>query len=458
MASLEEQLRSLRSCIYNKPPYYSGTLKLPADDFLVFYGKDDNARCGISAQMDPHSLTHSYNRRIDLSSTTEEGVKHLAESCDAATFGMNNRDVLDESYRKAGKLDRKHFSPVFNPASTGLLRAIETELVEANDKLESPSIRAELYKLNVYGPGSFFKAHQDTPRTTDMFGSLVIVYPTAHEGGALALRHGGKEWTFDSSKIFAQQEEPCLAYIAFFSDIEHEVLEVQSGYRITITYNLYHVSSQPSLACPSVRPLTFEPALKAAIRRLLDDRTFLPNGGHLGFCLTHQYPVGNDCEVGRKPLSEVPALLRGSDAVIAKTLGALNLRYKVRVVVEETGINTKTEDGGTMPVTAYVMFNHVIDIEDTYVEEQFFQYLREIGGKLVNPMPPLYAYDEAVEPDILVRWVVHPSDVKGFKTRYVAAQCDAYPSMQYTYLCLIVAIGDIDSRSAESLAGTQRRL
>ena len=75
-----------------------------------------------------------------------------------------------------------------------------------------------------------------------MFGSLVIVYPTPHEGGELVLRHEGKEWTFDSARITAKQREPSLAYIAFYSDVEHEVLDVKSGYRVTVTYNLYRAS------------------------------------------------------------------------------------------------------------------------------------------------------------------------------------------------------------------------
>jgi len=83
---------------------------------------------------------------------------------------------------------------------------------------------------------SFFKAHKDTPRAANMFGSLVIVFPTAHEGGALLLRKDEKEWTFDSAKAIAEAEQPAIAYIAFYSDTEHEVTKVESGYRVTITY------------------------------------------------------------------------------------------------------------------------------------------------------------------------------------------------------------------------------
>jgi hypothetical protein len=36
-----------------------------------------------------------------------------------------------------------------------------------------------------------------------MFGSLVIVFPTPHEGGALLLRHRGQEWIFDSDQALA---------------------------------------------------------------------------------------------------------------------------------------------------------------------------------------------------------------------------------------------------------------
>ena len=45
-----------------------------------------------------------------------------------------------------------------------------------------------LDKLNVYAPGDFFKEHVDTPRSTDMFGTLLINLPTKHEGGQLIVR------------------------------------------------------------------------------------------------------------------------------------------------------------------------------------------------------------------------------------------------------------------------------
>src|ERR1700761_3134829 len=84
------------------------------------------------------------------------------------------------------------------------------------------------------GKGSFFKPHVDTPRSDKMFGSLVIVFPTPHEGGALLLRHRGHEWISDSGKALAAEKIPSISYVAFFSDIEHEVAPVISGHRIIL--------------------------------------------------------------------------------------------------------------------------------------------------------------------------------------------------------------------------------
>lgn len=78
-----------------------------------------------------------------------------------------------------------------------------------------------------------------------MFGSLVLIFPTKHEGGALILRDGDQEWTFDSATAVNEHEGHRIGYVAFYSDVEHEVSVVTSGYRITLTYNLYH--SAPSV-------------------------------------------------------------------------------------------------------------------------------------------------------------------------------------------------------------------
>ena len=89
------------------------------------------------------------HRRLDLSNPTPSALEHLEATCDPATFGVDNRDVLDESYRKAGKLDNQCFAFNLDVGRVGLLEAIRMGLFPGRD--ERKAIHAELYKLNVYG-------------------------------------------------------------------------------------------------------------------------------------------------------------------------------------------------------------------------------------------------------------------------------------------------------------------
>ncbi|KAI0775589.1 hypothetical protein BD413DRAFT_602834 [Trametes elegans] len=205
-------------------------------------------------------------------------VHHLADTRDPATFGVNQTDVYDEDYRKADQLHSRDL--------------LSTRLTKDN-------VRAKLCKLNVYGPESFFEPHVDTPRSELMFGSLVVVSPTPHEGGTLMIRkHSGdktREWALESSALLAQVSEPSIAYVAFYSDVEHEVLPVQSGFRVTVTYNLYYVKdyADPAPAPVTQSISTFEQTFKSTLRALLDDPTFLSEGANFVFCLHHQYPLSS---------------------------------------------------------------------------------------------------------------------------------------------------------------------
>jgi hypothetical protein len=62
--------------------------------------------------------------------------------------------VLDETYRKAGKMDANAFSSKFNLEHSGLLDGIRAHMLEGHD--ENKTIEAELYKLNVYVAYGFY--------------------------------------------------------------------------------------------------------------------------------------------------------------------------------------------------------------------------------------------------------------------------------------------------------------
>lgn len=177
------------------------------------------------------------------------------------------------------------------------------------------------------GEGSFFKSHRDTPRGEDMFGSLVVLLPVDHEGGSLLLRHGGREHNFNGPALLKDTPPVSAAYVAFFSDVEHEVAQVTSGNRVTITYNLYFDSKKgvPVTQIPSDAQL--EHPFIAELRTCFDNTTQpIP---HLGFGLAHLYPF-------RSALLDSESLnLKGSDAVLVKTLNDLNIEHRFFLLYRE---------------------------------------------------------------------------------------------------------------------------
>ncbi|KAI9458456.1 CHAT domain-containing protein [Boletus coccyginus] len=267
--------------------------------------------------------------RIDFSSAGTDDLEALYRACKPAEFGRNGENVLDDSYRKAGKMDLTSFATLFDPRSLRIHEQATNVLLTQG----FATMDMELYKLNVYGKGDFFKAHKDTPRGQDMFGSLVVVLPTLHEGGEFVLRQGEKEWTIDFADRFATAAEPSVCFVAFFSDIEHEVLPVKSGYRVTLTYNLYHKPVHPSTA--SI-PTPFHLKLKQALVDLVNDKSNLPRGGYLGLGLVHQY-----IHTGRKLLKLLMGQLKGMDRVLANVCDELGLRYSLRLLYREIDMDPR---------------------------------------------------------------------------------------------------------------------
>ena len=87
--------------------------------------------------------------RLDLCRCSVEELDKLQEACQPATFGRNDEDVYDETYRKAGKMDADNFMVGFDAERSGLIEAVRTLLFPGEE--EEKRVKAELYKLNVYG-------------------------------------------------------------------------------------------------------------------------------------------------------------------------------------------------------------------------------------------------------------------------------------------------------------------
>jgi hypothetical protein len=93
---------------------------------------------------------------VSLPVSEDTALQHsfhqLVKEGEPATFGKGHKDVFDEEYRKAGKIDTENFCTNFTPYEYGVVDMIVQALAYSTDKSRTNyrGIRAQLYKLNVY--------------------------------------------------------------------------------------------------------------------------------------------------------------------------------------------------------------------------------------------------------------------------------------------------------------------
>jgi hypothetical protein len=146
----------------------------------------------------------------------------LHEASRPAKFGHRERTLLDASVRHTGEIAADAVELAWPAAQR------EAVLREVADALGTGPLEARLHALLVYGPGQFFKPHQDTEKHDGMVGTLVLAWPSAHIGGPLRVRHGSGEFAFSSQQLGHSSE---LRWCAFYADCRHEVLPVEEGWR-----------------------------------------------------------------------------------------------------------------------------------------------------------------------------------------------------------------------------------
>lgn len=279
----------------------------------------------------------------------------------------------------------------------------------------------------------------------------MIVFPTAHEGGALAIRqHEGKddekvtkEWIFDSSALLADCTESSIAYVAFFSDVEHEVLPVTSGYRVTITYNLYWTQSNAAslaVSMPKSVP-TNEDTFRTAMRTLLDDPTFLPDGAVLLHGLHFKYPLEahQSAKMGRQALVDLTTRLKGCDAVVLKVAQELGLPAKLGVLY------IAPDQWGSSPVL--VLCDRVAPLRrGVQYENPLWETLQsQCGGELLTR--PRWTYEEVEIPD--VQWITSAPSYTQEEKSYMAYGNEATMCTTYWQIYLRLSVGPVGDRGGK---------
>ena len=264
---------------------------------------------------------------LTTSSDVDRVMASILPLCRPATFGVGGEAVLDPSYRQCSQLPPSEFFTSFSPDGVhpSILRDV-IKLLCPTALPSLPSLRAQLYKMNVYTKGGLFKAHRDTPRSDEMIASLVVCLPLPHEGGALIVRHGGKEVTYDWSwsLVGDSRRRQQIQWAAFFGDCEHEIKEVSAGYRVTLTYNLFVSSASTrhpiTPASPPDLRFTSTP-FPALLRLLLTSPTFMPQGGRMGVFCSHGY--AHTSASMQSTLN--PSVLKGGDALLFEAATQLGL-------------------------------------------------------------------------------------------------------------------------------------
>lgn len=167
---------------------------------------------------------------LPLAPRDAESIKSV---CRQAPFGRGDETVVDTSVRKTWELDPSQFK-LANPDWDEYL--YNTLLKVAAQKLGLSDVRADLYKLLLYEPGSFFKRHKDSEKAPGMVATMVVCLPSKHAGGNVHLSHLDREQVFETGPT----SDSKLTSLAWYSDVTHEVKPLTSGYRLALTYNLIH--------------------------------------------------------------------------------------------------------------------------------------------------------------------------------------------------------------------------
>ncbi|KAF6823693.1 oxidoreductase [Colletotrichum musicola] len=250
-----------------------------AQDASAQAPEEEDASDPIAIRWDPPNEPTVTLRKIFFPLTSDadkRGFKQLLEDTQLATFGRGGDEVLDETYRKAQKLPETAFSTNLCPYKLGIIDTVRQVLLPSVETAEgSRLIRAELYNVNLS-----FHISSHTHRKVRV-------------------------------------------------DCEHEVFEVKSGHRVTMTYNLY---ATPGSSSPASQLSAFSPAsvpLYSKIKALVASKRFQRKDRIIGFYSTHAYP-----HTSGEAHTNLPLCLKGIDMAVYETFMSLGANVHLCSVIE----------------------------------------------------------------------------------------------------------------------------
>lgn len=236
-------------------------------------------------------------------------VRWLMEHAEPAPYGEGGETKIDPAVRKAHRLIARDAAEIHGFDVAAIANEVAAAL-QLGTELE-----ARLTDVIVYGKGGKFARHKDTPRSTELVGTLVVGLPIEHAGGAFIVDDGRGEKTFDWS---GKPDPAALPWVALFSDVDHEIKPVKSGTRVTAVFSLHRTSTLRGDQAIVAR----REALQRAVKNLAPPR----------------WPLMIAC--GRRMIAEPEEKqpqgiesLNGVDREIADALVAAGYRVAVRACV-----------------------------------------------------------------------------------------------------------------------------
>ena len=171
-------------------------------------------------------------------------AKALIKVASRAPFGKGAETFIDMAVRRTWQIGPDHV----RISGKHWAKTLANIVARAADGLGvAEPVSAELYKLLIYDKGSFFVGHRDTEKAPGMFATLVVALPSQSEGGALVVRHKGRE-----ARLELANDDPSeVSFAAFYADCVHEVLPVTKGCRATLVFNLKRTAKGKSPVPPS---------------------------------------------------------------------------------------------------------------------------------------------------------------------------------------------------------------
>ncbi|KAF7288895.1 Fe2OG dioxygenase domain-containing protein [Mycena indigotica] len=341
----------------------------------------------------PHCWTHTYIKPVDTLQHLEQAltrpVLHTSglvavkgpdlELAHKNTRGWHAMNFLHHSYVDLGylaehslddpphrTLDRSHFSHGLDLA---VLQDIVADITPNMLQAEPHAVvRAVLDRLDVYVPGTP-PIHWGPSDIVDAhIGTLVIVFPTHHSGGALTFTRGTEAETVSpAGGLVTGGAMAHIAYAAYRNDTAMTQDHIDSGHRVTMSYKLFAVQRGERAMCgPGLSSAEDDMAL--AMRRLAA-ALFPPNSdGMLCFGLAHAYPI--PCTpTDERSLRDVVPLLRGVDKRIATAARAAGMEVVVRLVYEVEPEELLANDDDCATELYHVAVDRVIAMSD--VDDNF---------------------------------------------------------------------------------------